>query len=158
MCVYVYVYIYTHVVKQNVPPVCQTHQAILFAFRICDFIKIKHKQPARPCSSRLLAYTLASRAEDTKNCDFNVRPAVTPSKIHGTSARRRAETITEWRNIGLLPGGRLRSSTDCPQMGVPFWERYEDRLFPSDMKSRSRFAALWMGHGQQFARRTGFLG
>ena len=36
-------------------------------------------------------------------------------------------------------------------MGVPFCVRFEDRLFPGDMKSRSRLAALWNGHGQRFA-------
>jgi len=40
-------------------------------------------------------------------------------------------------------------------MAEPFAEIYEDRLFPSVMKSRSRLAALWKRHGQQFASRTG---
>jgi len=76
-------------------------------------------------------------------------PAGRPRKTHGTSAQRRAQTVTEWTNTGLFLGGRLRSSIYCPQMGVPFWVRYEDRLFRSGMKSRSRFAALWNGYGQR---------
>jgi len=43
-------------------------------------------------------------------------------------------------------------------MEVTFGEIYEDRLFPSVMKSISRFAAPCNGHGQHFASRTGLLG
>ena len=93
-----------------------------------------------------------------KNDVLNVRPAGRPRMTHGSSAGRRAQPVTEWTKFGLFLGGRLRSSTDCQQMGVPFWVRYEDRLFPRGMKSRSRLAALWDGHGQQFASRNGFLG
>jgi len=85
-------------------------------------------------------------------------PAGRPRKTHGTSARRKAQPVTEWTNTGLFLGGRLRSSIYCPQMGVPFWVRYEDRLFPSCPKSRACVGALLNGNGQQLSTRSGLPG
>jgi hypothetical protein len=72
-----------------------------------------------------------------------------PRNTHETSGRRRTQPVTG-RKFDCSLGGRLPSSTDCRGIAVLFGESYEDRLFPSGMKSSSRLAALWNGHGQQF--------
>ena len=114
MCACIYICIHIHTRCQAERPSSTSNTSSNNA--CISYLQLYQNQAQAACKAMK---HLSFSSGRYKNDVLNVRPAGRPRKTHGTSAGRRAQPVTEWTKIGLFLGGRLRSSTDCQQMGVP---------------------------------------